>query len=124
MLSVLLSLYIARWWQAILYNPGGFGREFQGIYLGKVTAVVALGIGTAAALAGSDMLLAMLVVMITLYLNQGLAILHAIFVGKNLNRLWLFPIYLVLLLIQPVLVLLALTGLADTWIDLRRRLIA
>jgi hypothetical protein len=24
-----LSLMLARYWQALLYNPGGFGREFR-----------------------------------------------------------------------------------------------
>ena len=28
-LALLLCLMLARYWQASLYNPGGFGREFR-----------------------------------------------------------------------------------------------
>ncbi len=43
MFGALLSLLLARAWQAGLYNPGGFGTEFRSLRLGKGFAVVSLG---------------------------------------------------------------------------------
>jgi len=124
MIGTMLSLYVARWWQAVLYNPGGFGKEFRAINLGKATALIALVIAITASLIKADILSAMLLVVFALYLNQGVAVLHAVFAGRQLNAVWLFMIYLLMFFIPHIVVLLALAGLADTWIDFRRRLIA
>lgn len=124
MIGIMLSLYLARWWQAAIYNPGGFGKEFRAINLGKVTALVALAIAAAASLGAMEIFNAMLLVVFVLYLNQGVAVLHAVFAGKQLNAVWLFLVYLFMLFVPQTVVLLALAGLADTWIDFRRRLIA
>jgi hypothetical protein len=124
MIGTMLSLYLARWWQAAIYNPGGFGKEFRALSLGKITAFIALAIAVTAALINADIFNAMLLVVFALYLNQGIAVLHAVFAGKQLNAVWLFLIYLLMFFIPHIVVLLALAGLADTWIDFRRRLIA
>jgi uncharacterized protein YybS (DUF2232 family) len=124
MIVVMLSLYLARWWQAAIYNPGGFGKEFRALNLGKIVAFIALAIAVAASLMNMDIFNAMLLVVFALYLNQGIAVLHAVFAGKQLNAVWLFLIYLLMFFIPHIVVLLALAGLADTWIDFRRRLIA
>jgi hypothetical protein len=124
MIGIMLSLYLARWWQAAIYNPGGFGKEFRAINLGKATALIALAIAAAAMLGKLDIFNAMLLVVFALYLNQGLAVLHAVFAGRQLHAVWLFLVYLFMFLVPHTVVLLALAGLADTWIDFRRRLIA
>ena len=124
MIGTMISLYVARWWQAVIYNPGGFGKEFRAISLGQVTALIALAIAIAASFINADMLNAMLLVVFALYLNQGMAVLHAVIAGRQLNAVWLFMIYLLMFFIPHIVVLLALAGLADTWIDFRRRLIA
>ena len=122
MIGTMLSLYLARWWQAVLYNPGGFGEEFRAINLGKTTALIALAIAIAASLIKADIFNAMLLVVFALYLNQGVAVLHAVFNTRQLNSFWLFLVYLFMFFVPHIVVLLALAGLADTWIDFRRRL--
>lgn len=122
MIGTMLSLYVARWWQAVVYNPGGFGKEFRAINLGKTTALIALAIAIAASFIKADMFNAMLLVVFALYLNQGVAVLHVVFARRQLNAAWLFMIYLFMFFVPHTVVLLALTGLADTWIDFRRRL--
>ena len=124
MIGTMLSLYMARWWQAVIYNPGGFGKEFRAINLGKATAFIALAIAITASLIKADIFNAMLLVVFALYLNQGVAVLHAVFAGKQFNAVWLFMIYLLMFFVPHIVVLLALAGLADTWIDFRRRLVA
>lgn len=124
MIGTILSLYMARWWQAVIYNPGGFGKEFRAINLGKATAFIALAIAITASLIKADIFNAMLLVVFALYLNQGIAVLHAVFAGKQFHAVWLFMIYLLMFFVPHIVVLLALAGLADTWIDFRRRLVA
>jgi len=122
MIGTMLSLYVARWWQAVIYNPGGFGKEFRAINLGKATALIALAIAITASIINADIFNAMVLVVFALYLNQGVAVLHAVFAARQLNAVWLFMIYLFMFFIPHTVVLLALAGLADTWIDFRRRL--
>lgn len=124
MIGTMISLYLARWWQAVIYNPGGFGKEFRAINLGKATAFIALAIAITASLIKADIFNAMLLVVFALYLNQGIAVLHAVFAGKQFHAVWLFMIYLLMFFVPHIVVLLALAGLADTWIDFRRRLVA
>ncbi|UCB55195.1 MAG: hypothetical protein JSW45_01245, partial [Thiotrichales bacterium] len=124
MIGTMLSLYLARWWQAVIYNPGGFGKEFHALDLGKVAALIAVAIIVAASLTGAAVFIAMLLIVFVLYLNQGIAVLHAVFAGRQLNAVWLFLVYLLMFIEPRAVVLLVLAGLADTWIDFRRRLIA
>ncbi len=120
-LSLLGSLFIARWWQAVLYNPGGFGNEFQELRLGKplsiATAVLALLSGVMdRAIVDNLIILAAAMLML-----QGLAVLHGLVAKTRAHVGWLIGIYvlLVIAMLQTVLTL-ALVGFADAWFDFRR----
>lgn len=125
-LGALLSLLLARSWQAGLYNPGGFAAEFRGLRLGRNFAVVSLMlVGLAALPVGAmaqflaDAVLSLLVI----YLLQGLALVHAVVHDRHAHRGWLIGLYVVLLAAAPELIpLLALLGWMDAWIDFRARL--
>lgn len=121
--GTMISLFLARWWQSMVLNPGGFSKEFQALNLGKVAAVIAIVIGLAAQLTHSELWYAMLLVVLALYITQSMSILHAIFNGRQLNRVWLYLIYLVMFFSPEVAALMILLGIADAWIDFRGRLI-
>lgn len=121
--GTMISLFLARWWQALMLNPGGFGKEFQTLNLGKVAAMIAIAIVVAAQLMSSELWYAMLLIALVLYLTQAIAILHAVFNGKQLNKFWLYPIYLAMIFLPEAAALLILIGIADAWIDFRGRLI-
>jgi hypothetical protein len=121
--GTMISLFLARWWQSVILNPGGFAREFQALNLGKAAAVVATIVVIAVALAGSELWYAMLLIVMALYTAQGMSILHAVFKGRQLNRAWLYLIYLVMFFLPEVAAMLILVGIADAWIDFRGRLI-
>ena len=53
MMSV-LCLLLARYWQAALYNPGGFGVEFRALYLPRATALGLLVMALAVASSGLE----------------------------------------------------------------------
>lgn len=121
LLNVIFSLFVARAWQAMLYNPGGFQQEFHGLQFGKKVAIFALVVATLALIPeniigyiSKDLL--MLVMMI--YVLQGVAIVHALVALKGLHWAWLIGLYLLVFLMSQ---LVAITGYIDTWLDFRKR---
>jgi len=122
LLSAIVSLFIARSWQARLYNPGGFREEFHGLQLGKKVAVFSLVIATLALVPMGDMSYVMkdiLLIVMMMYMLQGIAVVHAIVAIRNMQWVWLVALYgLVFVMSQLV----AITGYIDTWMDFRKRM--
>lgn len=125
-ISYLVSLLIARWWQATLYNPGGFRQEYHQLRLGQTMAIVSLGVLIGAWLmpGGFGAVLRDLgTVVLVVYLFQGLAVVHGIAGILRINIAWLVGVYFLILFALPQLtILLAVMGLVDTWVDVRARL--
>ncbi len=127
MLSALLGLVVGRWWQSLLYNPGGFSQEFCALHLGNRTAYLSLAV-LAASLFGQYVLGAnlvaiatdLLVVLVIIYALQGLSVAHA--VGRTVRWLaWGLMLVYVLLAILPPFIVVALAGIgfADSWMNFR-----
>ena len=119
-MSVILALLIARWQQAVLYNPGGFRSEFVALRLHTAVAYAALACLAAGSIGGSWAELAwnLGIVFFLVFAIAGFAIFHATLGGKGF---WLAGIY-VALLFMPQLLLppIALIGFSDTWLDWRK----
>ncbi len=122
MFGTILSLLLGRWWQAVLYNPGGFAKEFQSLNLGKATALVAVLIMLMAVLTSSVFAIAMVTVVFVLYGVQALSLLHAAINIRQLNGTWLWVAYVIMFFVPQFLLLLVLASLADPWLDIRQRL--
>lgn len=122
-LQWLASLFIARWWQATLYHPGGFGDEFRSMRLGRSLGIVALVLGGWLILAGGTGLIAdLLPILILLLVLQGLAVAHWLVRTQGVRRGWLIGLYALLVLFMPQTgLLLACVGLVDIWADIRVR---
>lgn len=117
-----LSLLVGRYWQALLYNPGGFGREFRTIRFPLGLAMLLLACMLLGPNIGPQM--AMLTPLCSVPLVfAGLALIHGLVAQKRLARFWLVGLYVTLLLfmqlIYPLLVVLAIV---DSLIDFRGRL--
>ena len=117
-----LCLIVGRYWQALLYNPGGFGREFRAVKLSRVSMLVLL----VCMLLGPNLgpQVAMLTPLCSVPLVfAGLALMHGLVAEKRLARFWLVGMYVTLVmfmqLIYPLLVALAIV---DSLIDFRGRL--
>jgi len=119
LLSVLTALLLGRWWQALLFNPGGFRPEFHGLRLGRPLAVLLLALFGGAMLSGWPVLTNAALVLGTLFTLQGIALVHALSFKLQLSPAWLILFYLLLipLLSQVVMAL----GVADAWADFRTR---
>ncbi len=119
MMSV-LCLMLGRYWQAALYNPGGFGSEFR---LLRYTPAVATALGLAAvALSALGLEYRTWAVIVLLPLNfAGLALVHARVQHKGQGTGWLIGFYLAWLLLDPVKMMVVFAAIADSWFDFRQR---
>ncbi len=120
-LTVALCLILARWWQALLYNPGGFRDEFHRLRLPAWMTTLLIGAGVLLAVAGPDWRLWSLMVSLPL-LVAGFALLHGLVAARGLGTVWLVACYLLLLVAGwRALMLLLLLAVVDSWYDLRGR---
>ncbi len=121
----LASLLLGRWWQAILYNPGGLKKEFYGVRLGYNMGAAALAVAVIALVASGtigNVAKDMLWVLGVIYLLPGLGVLHN-WIGKTGNPTpWLVGLYILLVFIPHVTVMVAALGWTDTWINIRARI--
>jgi hypothetical protein len=119
--SLLAALLLARWWQSLLYNPGGFRKEFQELRLGKWLAIIMIVLFVATLISGAEVPLIanITLVMSMLYLVQGIAIAHGIVTKLGLSSAWLVAFYvLVIFAISQLVIILAVI---DAWVNFRTR---
>lgn len=114
----LLCLFLARSWQAGLFNPGGFRKEFHAIRLQPNMVIMLLVTG--AALASWNWLALEPVLMPLLF--SGIALAHGVVKKKDMGTPWLTGLYIgVLFLPQIVVSLVVIAAIADAWLDIRNR---
>lgn len=122
------SLLLARWWQSLLYNPAGFTNEFRQLRFGRVSASIALVVTIFAIATENEMALNLFFVVIVLMMFQGLAVIHNLVAKCKLSSSLLVGVYVVVLFTLQQgaigLLLIALIGLLDNWLNLRFRLCA
>ena len=122
LLMLIASLVIARWWQSVLYNPGGFQAEFHALRLplwfaGFLPLVLVL------VASGQAWLMPAIPVLLVPHLIAGVALVHGVFAIKKYNSFWLGLLYVLLIFTQPYMsLLLVLIALADSLVNFRHRL--
>ena len=123
--GLLFGLFLARWWQAALYNPGGFKAEFLALKGHKQLAIASMVLIAVAGLtsgAVAEICWNMLLVLFVLYTFIGTAVLHACFAVMKGRRFMVPFLYLTLVLIPHVMVIIAICGLIDNWLNLRNKI--
>lgn len=112
------SLILARWWQSLLYNPGGFQHEFQALRIEpKLVLLCALVQFTYSALSGLGVGLGML--LIPLFFG-GLGFIHWWSASRNISFVpWI--VYLLLVLSPALAIFIAALGLLDSAFNIRKR---
>jgi len=125
-MGLVLSIMLARWWQSLLFNPGGFQQEFYGLRQSKIAAFTVLVIltislfdlGVISGFAGDIM-----ITVVVVYSIVGLALIHALVARSGKHPAWLVSIYVLMFIMPPQMIMaLASAGFADSWLDFRKRL--
>lgn len=125
-LSVLLAgLFLGRWWQAILYNPDGFKREYLALQTRQHLAITAgligiIGIFSTGVLAEICASIAFL--LFGVYAFVGTVVLHNLATLLKTRRFVVPFLYVTMLLIPYAIIPAALIGLIDTWLNLRSKI--
>lgn len=116
-LVFVVMLFVARFYQAMLYNPGGFRAEFHALrpnprMMLALLVLVLAGLARVARLEDWATLLCLAPIL------TGLAVIHALVADRNASGSWLILAYLLLIFAPPIIVVL---GFADSLADFRRR---
>lgn len=119
---LLVTLMVARWLQALLYNPGGLKQELYFIHLQPVFASVLLAVMIAAVFSQQYVLMDCLGVVLLPLLVSGLSLMHYLTARVVWQGLWLVFCYGLLVLFSPqVLMILIGAGFVDAWWNIRQR---
>ncbi|TDQ38940.1 hypothetical protein [Thiopseudomonas denitrificans] len=115
----LAALVVARYWQALLYNPGGFGQEFRSIRLpAAVAGLLVMGMLLAPRLSAQA---AVVMPLCAIPLGvAGVALVHGVVARYNMGRFPLIGFYVGMFLFAQLLYpLLIILALADSVFDFR-----
>ncbi len=121
--SLLFGLFLGRWWQANLFNPGGFRQEYLSLSTQPRLAIGSILVIAIASLSSgivSEVSWNAAILLFVLYAVIGTAVLHTLFGAMKLARYTVPMFYVTLFMIPHALLPVALVGLADAWLNLRK----
>jgi hypothetical protein len=118
--TAVLSLLLARYWQALLYNPGGFREEFHALRFPPLWTT-GLGLLALAVWAQEPWVSGWALVVSVPLMFCGFSLVHAYVAASGRGASSLVIFYLLWLFVDPVKGLLLGCVVADAWIDFRRR---
>ncbi len=121
--GLLFGLFLARWWQAVLFNPGGFRAEYLSLRTSPKLASVSLLMVAVAWLSSgmvSELCWNMTILFAVLYTFIGVSVLHYAFADMKTGRFMVPMLYITLVLVPHIIALVLIVGVMDAWLDLRR----
>ncbi len=119
---MLSSLLLARWWQSMLFNPGGFQQEFHQLRYSPLFALSLMMVALVGITNGGD-IIRWLPIAIAPLVIAGLALVHGSVAKRSLSRSWLVAMYIAAFMLGPyVITMLVIVALVDTIVDIRNRI--
>ncbi|HHC74970.1 MAG TPA: hypothetical protein ENK78_07830 [Thiothrix sp.] len=119
----LITLFMARHWQAQLYEPDGFSVEFRALNAGKLPALIIVALILFIVISQSVVAINLLIAGMMVFLFHALGLIHGLVRQLNMHGAWLIGIYVFLLLaLQVALVLLIAFALIDSFANFRKKL--
>jgi hypothetical protein len=123
--GLLFGLFLGRWWQSVLYNPGGFRQEFLSLSTHPRLAIGSIVVVAIALLSSgvvSEIFWNITILLFVLYVFIGAAVLHTVFASMKMSRYMVPMFYLTLFLIPHAMLPVAIVGLSDAWLNLRNKI--
>jgi uncharacterized membrane protein YobD (UPF0266 family) len=118
----IISMMLARWWQAGVQNPGGFQKEFHGFSIDAKIAVILIVILVVGQFLSQSAQIWVDIAALPLII-AGIALVHFAVKLFGQGGQWLAFLYVGMIMVgKPVTLLLVVLGLTDSLIDLRSRL--
>lgn len=117
------QLVLARWAQSLLYNPGGFQKEFHALRLPRILGVALLLLMLVALVTQQVAYLRWLPLLTIPMIICAIGFVHWFVKQKKLGTGWLVGFYILVVIMSEWLYpLLGALALLDSWVDLRRRI--
>lgn len=115
-LNAVMQLMLARWWQAVIYNPGGLHEELYQIRMGYAVSVL---FAITIVMSRNALSIDILPVFYLTFGLAGISLAHCLFAKLKFGWFRLALLYIAILLagMAPV----AWIALFDTWFDFRKR---
>jgi hypothetical protein len=127
-MMTLVSLLLARHWQSMLYNPGGFGNEFRALRFSPAQTLLLLGaMATCMMVEGEGQtknLITWAAFALLPLLVAGIALVHGVAAIKEWKTGWLIVFHVLWIVSDYVKIFLVLFAAVDSWLGLRERLAA
>lgn len=123
--GLLFGLFLGRWWQALLYNPGGFKQEFLSLNTHPrlaIGSILVLVVASASSGSLSEVAWNIAILLFVLYTFIGTAVLHTVFAAMKMGRFIVPMFYITMFLIPHAMLPVAVVGLCDTWMNLRNKI--
>ncbi|MEM1156236.1 MAG: hypothetical protein AAGI44_19035 [Pseudomonadota bacterium] len=118
--SSILCLLLARYWQAALYNPGGFGEEFKALRFAP-GATIALALAAVAVSSLGAKYTTWAIICVLPLALAGVSLVHAWVAARGRGVGWLVGFYVAWVVIDPVKLAVIFIAVADSWFDFRQR---
>lgn len=120
--GLLFGLFLGRWWQAQLYNPGGFRQEYLALTTRPWVALLSMAVLALAWLGAgnvAEMAWNIVILLFVLYTFIGAAVVHVLLAGMKAGRFWVPMFYMTLFIVPYAMLPVALVGIGDAWWHLR-----
>ena len=124
--GLLFGLFLARWWQSVLFNPGGFREEYLSLRVHPQVAIASLLIVAIAWFSSgivSEVCWNISILLVVLYTFVGTAIVHSAFLETKIKRFAVPFLYVTLVLVPHAIALVVIVGVLDAWLDLRSKIL-
>ncbi|WP_415883524.1 hypothetical protein [Neptuniibacter sp. QD34_54] len=119
---MLVSVMLARSWQAGLYNPSGFQREFHVLRLPQLYTGVLIAASFVCYQLDLESL-RWLPLLLLPWIIAGIALVHGSLAKRDLGRSWLVAFYVAAFFMGPyVITLLVFAAAIDSFVDIRSRI--
>ena len=115
-----LSLMLGRYWQALLYNPGGFGSEFRALKVPQGAVLVMANAALVLWWLGPEWRVWSAIAVLPLTV-AGFALVHAYAVRTDKGLGWLTLMYVLWIVLDPVKWLWVACVVIDAFADFRAR---
>lgn len=118
--NALLQLLLARWWQAVMFNPGGLRKELLFVRMSYAASAVFV-VGMILSYLGNEIVTDTMPVIYLTFGLAGFSLMHCIFAQAKNGWIWLVIVYVVVAIFgfTPI----ALVALADVGFDFRKRIL-
>jgi hypothetical protein len=122
LLNAVVQLVVARWWQGIMFNPGGLRQELYEIRLSYVAGAIFL-VFFGLAMSGNEIAVNIMPVIYFVFCLAGLSLTHCLVAPLKYSWVWIAVIYIFIVISFPKsVILVSLFGLLDVALNFRKRL--